>query len=39
MSYDPADERDLAMGLVKAAYASWISSSPSMSRKDKPHQE
>jgi hypothetical protein len=38
MSSDPA-ERDLAMGLVEAAYASWISSSPSMAGKDKQHQE
>jgi hypothetical protein len=38
MSSDPA-ARDRAMGLVKAAYASWISTSPSMSGKDEHHQE
>jgi hypothetical protein len=38
MSTDPA-ARDRAMGLVKAAGASWISTSPSMSGKDEQHQE
>jgi hypothetical protein len=38
MSTDPA-ARGRAMGLVKAAYASWISTSPSMSGKDKQHQD
>jgi hypothetical protein len=38
MSTDPA-VRDRAMGLVKAAYVSWISISPSMSGKDTQHQE
>jgi hypothetical protein len=40
MSADHADVRNRAMGLVEAAYASWISSTPpTASGKDELHQE
>jgi hypothetical protein len=39
MSTDHADVRNRAMGLVKAACASWISAPPSSSGKDELHQD